>query len=338
MMKQSVHSTVRCGRLVIAALALAHILIRSHALAQPVPSADADPILIENSIAQIRRSDYEAELLRLPPEARGGFATSERRVSDLLVRMLVTKTLAVQAGELGIDRDPEVRARLRNETERFLAQLRLARVEEEAGKEFDAKRATFEPRARELYLVDRKKFEISEQVSASHILFSNDKHAKDEGLRLAQDARARILAGADFHEVAKQISEDPTATANGGSLGWFGRGVMDPAFTDAAFTLQKEGDLSAPVLSRFGWHVIRLDGRRPAGIKPYEQVREQIVGEMRQKYIADNRDRYLVAIREDPKTSVHQGDVDALYVPPPDPETLKRLNTAPPPTPAVPTK
>ena len=70
------------------------------------------------------------------------------------------------------------------------------------GNKFDAKRATFESRARELYLVDRKKFEIPEQVSASHILLSIDKHAKDDGLKLAQDARARIELRRALHEHA----------------------------------------------------------------------------------------------------------------------------------------
>jgi len=313
-----------------ATVALAFTMV-SPAFAQ---DAKNDPVLLENATVQVHRSDFDAELLRLPPDARSGFANSERRIRDLLPRMLVTKTLAAQAVELGIDRDPEIVARLRNETERFLAQLRLARVEEAAAKEFDARRDAYEPRARELYLVDRKTYEVPEQVKASHILFALGKHSSDEALALARDARAKIAAGADFNETAKALSEDPSAKTNGGHLGWFARGVMDPAFADAAFKLAQAGDVSEPVLSRFGWHLIRLEDRRAAGPRPFEEVKDEIVAKLRQKYIEEKRDQFLLHIRDDASVSVHEDNIRSLVVLAPDPSLANTPGSTQAPAPA----
>jgi parvulin-like peptidyl-prolyl isomerase len=197
-----------------------------------------------------------------------------------------------------------------------LAQLRLEDIEKRAGQEFDAHRAQYEPRARELYLVERKKFEVPEQVAASHILFDLKKHTREEARRLAEQARARIAAGADFNAVAKEVSEDPSAGQNAGRLGWFTRAEMDPAFASAAFALKQKGDVSEPVLSSFGWHLIKLEDRREARPRPFEEVRDIVMGEMRKKYVDEQREAAIAAIRDDPNVKLERSAIDALYVRP----------------------
>ena len=93
--------------------------------------------------------------------------------------------------------------RYRLEVDRVLAQLRVVDIEEQAAREFDAKSEQYEARARELYAADRKKFEIPEQVSASHILFDIRKHSRDEGLKLARkQARSVLIAASDRWRIA----------------------------------------------------------------------------------------------------------------------------------------
>ena len=89
---------------------------------------------------------------------------------------------------------------------------------------------------------------------------------------------------------------------------------MDPAFADAAFALKKVGDLSEPVLSSFGYHLIRLDGRKPGRVKSFDEVKEALVSEERGKYVAEQRDLAVTAIREDPMSRINQPAVDALVV------------------------
>jgi peptidyl-prolyl cis-trans isomerase C len=316
--------TLACG------LAAALVLFNAPAYAQ---APATDPVLVEYGQVKLYRSEYEAELQKLPADIRPGFANSPRRVIDLLNRMIVQKALAAQAREQRLAEAPEFAARYHVELDRVLAQLRVAELEDRAGREFDARREQFESRARELYIVERKKYERPEQVSASHILFDLRKHSKDEALALANQARAKIAAGADFNQLAKAISEDPSAASNSGRLDFFTRADMDAAFAEAAFALKQPGDVSQPVLSQFGWHVIKLEQRRPAGVRSFDEVRNLIMADLRTKYVDDKRDAVVNAIRADPALKLNQDAVDALVIRT-DPEMLKRLKeqAAPPPS------
>jgi peptidyl-prolyl cis-trans isomerase C len=269
-------------------------------------------VLVSNSLASVTRAEYDAELLKLPIDLRAGFANNPRRVTDLLTRMLVQKSLAAQARTAKLDNAPDVIARAKLELDRLLAQAMVERIESEAGAEFDASRAQYNGRAREIFLVDRAKYETPEQVTATHILFDVKKHGADTARKMADDARAKIVAGADMGKLAKDLSDDPSAQSNAGKLDWFAKREMDPAFADAAFALRDPGDLSAPVQSQFGWHVIRLDGRRPPATPAYEQVRDTIFADLRKKYVDDKREAVIAAIRRDSQTQVNRDAVDAL--------------------------
>ncbi len=275
-----------------------------------------DPVLAERGDVKVYRSEYEAELLKLSPEVRPGFANNQRRITELVTRLLIQKSLAAQPETAALAQTPQNAVRIHLESDRVLAQLRLEDIEKRAGQEFDARRAQYEPRARELYLAERKKFEVPEQVSASHILFDVKKHTREEARRLAEQARARIVAGADFNAVAKELSEDPSAGQNAGKLGWFTRAEMDPAFASAAFALKQKGEVSEPVLSSFGWHLIKLEDRREAHPRSFEEVREIVLGDMRKKYVDEQREAAIAAIRDDPNVKLERSAIDALYVRP----------------------
>jgi len=275
-------------------------------------AAADDPVVAENSSTKITRVEFEAELQRVPAEMRAEFIASKKRVGDLLLQMLLRKTLAAQAKSEKLDADPINAARVSNEADRVLAQLRVAQVDEAAGAAFDAKRTSQIARARELYLADRDRYRAPEEISASHILFDTKKHSNDDARKLAADARAKIIAGADFNALAKEVSEDPSARENAGRLGWFTRERMDAAFSGAAFALKQPGAVSEPVQSAFGWHIIRLDDRRPARVRPFEEVQDEIVAGLRKAYVDQQRDAVLGPIRSDPKTAINDAEVQAL--------------------------
>ncbi len=294
---------------VILVMAAALVLGPGPALAQ---SDNPDTVLISNSVAKVTRADYDTELLRLPIETRAGFANNPRRVNDLLTRMLVQKTLAVQARNAKVDVAPENALRLRMEVDRLLGQLYIERLEAEAGAEFDASRSRYEARARELYVIDRARFERPEQLVVTHILFDPKKRGADAAKALAFETRAKIVAGADMGALAKAQSDDPSAQTNNGRIDWFGRKEMDAAFADAAFALQKSGDVSEPIQSQFGWHVIRLEARRAPEVPPFEMVREALLQEQRKKFVDERREAAIASIRRDAQTQVNREAVDAL--------------------------
>ena len=284
------------------------------AVASPLVMADGSPddVLVQNAVTKLTRGEYEADLLRVPPESRDEFAASPKRLTALLNGMLVAKTLAAEARRSGVDRDPQVARLLALETDRALAAVQVRRIEDAAGAEFDARKDKMLAKAREEYVVHKDRYRASEEVKVSHILFDTRTHDADAALSRADEARAKLVAGADFAALAKEVSDDRTARENGGELGWFGRGRMDPDFTNAAFALKSVGDLSEPVRSRFGYHLIRLEGRQPARQLSFDEVKDRIMADLRTSYIKDQREAKLAAIREDPDMKVNQEAVDAL--------------------------
>jgi hypothetical protein len=135
--------------------------------------------------------------------------------------------------------------------------------------------------ARQWYDENKKEFEHPELVRASHILIRVPKGADEktvaEKKTLAQAALVRVTQnGEDFATVAKEVSEEPDAKQSGGDLKFFPKDRMVPEFANAAFAMKK-GDVSnAPVLTTFGWHVIKVTDRKQAGIMPFDEVKDQV--------------------------------------------------------------
>lgn len=107
--------------------------------------------------------------------------------------------------------------------------------------------------------------------------------ARKKAVALSAEARQ---AGVDFVALAKEKSEGSSAP-DGGDLGWFRRGVMVPEFEKVVFQMQP-GDISEPVRTRFGWHVIKLEERRALAARPFEEMKEQL----REKLLRDQLDRF----------------------------------------------
>lgn len=118
-------------------------------------------------------------------------------------------------------------------------------------------------------------YRTEEQRQASHILveFGED---KDAALVRAQQALAKIESGDAFEDVAKSDSDDTFSAENGGDLGLFGSQDMDPAFSEAVFSLAEEGDLSQVVESEFGFHVIKLTKIQPEQVTPFDEVKSDL--------------------------------------------------------------
>jgi parvulin-like peptidyl-prolyl isomerase len=150
------------------------------------------------------------------------------------------------------------------------------------------------------YDENAEQFEQPEQVEASHILIKFDqadtdeqkaeKRAKLEGIK------KQIDEGADFAELAKANSDDVGSAAKGGDLGYFGRGVMIPAFEQVAFTLGTD-EVSDIVETKFGYHLIKVTGHKAPGLVPLEEVEDQLAlfleNQAKEKVIGD----YLQKLR-----------------------------------------
>lgn len=118
-------------------------------------------------------------------------------------------------------------------------------------------------------------YRTDEERQAAHILFESAE--QDDAIAAkATEVQVRILAGEDFSELAKEFSSDTFSAENGGDLGWFGKDIMDPAFEEAAFSLEGKGDVSAVVKSEFGYHIIKLTDVKSEQVIAFDDVKEEI--------------------------------------------------------------
>lgn len=141
-----------------------------------------------------------------------------------------------------------------------------------------------------------------EQVWARHILVGSEEEA--------EDVLEQLEAGADFAELAEEVSTDTGSGARGGDLGWFGRNQMVAPFEEAAFNLEI-GEISEPVESDFGWHVIQVLGREVRQLPPQmlqqrrEQVFQEWLSEQRQAADVDIADNWSDVVPEEPSIPEH---------------------------------
>jgi parvulin-like peptidyl-prolyl isomerase len=278
----------------------------------PVFAADLpDDVLARNRWTDLTHEDYDAALERVPAEMRGEFSSSPKRVQGMLNALLVEKTLAAQAQAHGThpsgfakgDATPDRKS---------LAAAEVARIESEANAEFDAKLPDYVAKARELYAVDHAKYKVAETIRVADIAIAFGARGEDAALARAKEAHAKLAAGADFATIVREYSDDTQSRDRGGVLPYaIERNIAAP-YAQAAFALPRIGAISEPIKGPNAWHIVRLDERVPAHERTFDEVKQQIVDTLRQRYVAERRDARIAAIHRDPELQVNQAAIDAL--------------------------
>ncbi|MEL7465500.1 MAG: peptidylprolyl isomerase [Pseudomonadota bacterium] len=223
--------------------------------AAPVP-ATAETILASVNGEEITLGDLIALRAQLPAQYQ---SIPDAVLYSGLLAQIVDQTMLRQAAEkAGMDQLKSIQRGLKFQRMSYLAEFYTReRLNEQINEETLA--AEYKKR-----YIDAEERTV---INASHILVETEEEAKE----IAELARAE---GADFANLAKERSTGPSGP-NGGDLGWFERGQMVPPFDVAVFSMEP-GQISDPVETQFGWHVIRLNQDYP----PLEQVREELIGEM----------------------------------------------------------
>jgi len=246
----------------------------------------AETALVHGNGLAVTAVDIQAEALHIPLEQRKQALSEPNNIKQAASNLFIRRSVAAQAEREGLDKDPVTAAALQIARERVLSDAEFAKMDA-ASKPDDAAIESF---ADNMYKSEPKRFERPEEVAVRHILIAKDTEGA-EGK--AQAILAELKAGADFAEVAKKQSQDPGSAAKGGELGYLPRGRTVPEFEQAAFALQKPGDLSGVVKTQFGYHILKLDARRPAGLIPYAEVREPLRREAEARILAQRRATYV---------------------------------------------
>jgi peptidyl-prolyl cis-trans isomerase C len=229
---------------------------------------DSDPVVARVNGVDIHESDIgfaEEEIggnmPSIPPEQK----------RDYLINYLVDVVVLSQAAEKQkLDDRPNVKHRLVFDRNRLLMEMLL----QDAGKS-----ALSDAAEHQVYDDAVKQVKSEQEVHARHILVPTEDEAKA--------ILAQLKGGADFAVLAKEKSKDPGA-AEGGDLGYFTKDQMVPEFAEVAFRLDK-GQLSDPVKTQFGWHIIKVEDKRIKPTPTFEQVKPQI-----ENYVAHRAQAELV--------------------------------------------
>lgn len=263
-----------------------------------------EQILLETKQVSITSADFEASLVRIPEENRAEVLASKERIRKILENLIISKTMATRARDAGIERDPALRKQMELAAENVLAQAYV-------NQQIKAlKLPDFNTRARELYRVNIEKYSSPAQVRASHILVDTKSRTPEEALQRIQDVRAQALGGKSFEALAQEYSDDPSAKSNKGDLGFFEPGRMVKPFSDAAFAMNTPGEISEPVKTSFGYHIIQFHEKKPNQPRPFEEVKQEIVAGLKDQYIAQYRQKMNEEILTDPSMKLYEEEVD----------------------------
>ncbi len=262
------------------------------AISLPLALSAAGPVVAEGANGiRITVDDLNADALRLPASQRYQALVQPAAVEQVSLNLYIRRVLAAEATRDGLDKDPVTAAAMQLARERILSDARLARIDA-ANKPTDE---AVEAAARAAYNANPEKFRAGAEVRARHILLQGN---TDKGREAAEKVLQEVKSGADFAKVALEKSQDTGSAQRGGDLGWFGMGRMVPEFEDAVNKLKNPGDVSDLVRTQFGWHIIKLEGRRDAGPRSYADVREELRAMVTNQLQSDVRLREAKRIAE----------------------------------------
>ena len=242
----------------------------------------ADPVLAETENVRVTASDVMGDALRIPVEARQANLAKPENVLQLANNLVIRRELAMKAEAAGVANDPAIASALRIAREKVLSDALIARIATAAKPTPEV----VERLAIANYKANPTRFEAPAETTARHILIRSE---TPEAKAKAEAILAQLKSGADFAILAREKSEDPGSAVNGGALGSFGKGTMVAPFEAALDQLEKPGDLSGPVETQFGYHIIKLESRRPAGIRPYDEVKVVLRREIEARILNDAR-------------------------------------------------
>jgi peptidyl-prolyl cis-trans isomerase C len=248
------------GGLLAASLAL---MIVSTA---PLYAQDKDPLVAKVNGVEVHQSDLtvaEEEAGQIPP-------MSPEAKQDYLVQFVADMILVSKAAE---DKKLADTPEFKRKSDFARKKLLMEGLLQSIGKD-----ALTDQTMHKVYDEAVKQIGEEKEVHARHILFrvpAGDEKASKEAEDKLKAVIARLKKGEDFAKVAGEVTEDPSGKANGGDLGYFSKDQMVPEFSEAAFKLE-QGQISEPVKTQFGWHVIKVEDKRVKQAPKFEEVKPQI--------------------------------------------------------------
>lgn len=239
--------------------------------------------VVGDDVASISRAEMQATVERWPADMRAAATTSLEHRRELATLSLAAKKVALAAQEMTPEDDPkfywDLYLQIQMMARRMLVKHHLDNMEY----------PDMEPLAQERYAAEKDKYaKVAERRLSSHILFSCTPGDCDveETNRLGAEVLEALRGGADFEAMVQEHSDDEGTKARGGEFRWvtLGQTGVSRNYTKAVFEVEEIGGYSELFSSRYGLHILRLDGIEPSSYKSYEDVKGKIIQELKVKY------------------------------------------------------
>ncbi len=205
--------------------------------------------------------DWEIALAENEIEDELGQVSADMRRGLLLRYVIDTRLMALAGASAGLDKQRAFRRRVHYNRNQAMRDTYF---------EKNVRGGIGNKQLREIFDREIKKFKPEQEVRARHILVKKEEEALDMVERLNR--------GEEFVTLAREHSQGPSGR-NGGDLGYFTKGQMDTNFEETAFSM-KSGEISAPVKSSFGWHIIKIEDKRMTKAPTFEELQDQIKGQL----------------------------------------------------------
>jgi peptidylprolyl isomerase len=253
-------------------------LLVSATLLMPSAFAASDPVVGTYKGGEVKESQIMEQFKPLFESQANlkdkKFGDLERAMQENLVRGYIsTKLVEEEVKKSAIEDTKEFKEKVANIVKQLSQQEFV---------ELKVKEAVTDSMVDAEYEKMKKEMAGQEEVKASHILVDTEEKAKE--------AKKKLSKGAKFADVAKELSKDEGTKANGGTLGYFAKGQLVPEFEQKAFAM-KVGEISDPVKTQFGWHIIKVEDKRPVKVPSKEESKaaltKKLGNEALNKYVTD---------------------------------------------------
>jgi peptidyl-prolyl cis-trans isomerase C len=244
-------------------------------------SIDGDAITLE---------EFNKELDKIPMNMKMLVATQSGK-KTYLDRLIMKKLLLREAAKSNIENEKDFQNRLADIKDQLLIESLLK-------KKIAADSQLTDDAMRKYYDANKDKFKKEKEINTRHILLKTDEEAKQ--------VMERLQKGEDFVELAKKYSIDPNAKASGGEIGFHPKGTLLPEYEAAAFKLTKVGQITGPVKSQFGYHIIRLEGAKPPTYVSFDEVKDFIKQQLIQDKQKELLEKYIEDLKKAAKITINE--------------------------------
>ena len=243
---------------------------------------------------KITLEEFQVRITEIPTYYQGFLATHNGKI-ELLNGMIAEAVLIQKAKEEGLHRKEEIGRMLKNVEDRILLEAMVQELQKD-------RIAVSDEEIKEYLEKNEEKFANPEQVRISHILVKR----KSEAKKILNELRE----GANFEKLARKYSIDSITAPRGGDLGYIYRGEMISAFEEAAFALENRNDISPIIETPFGYHLVKLTGKK----KMREKTPEEIDSEVRTTIQNEKLERLMEKYKKESMVSVNYDLLDKVSV------------------------